>query len=112
MLKHASQTANKNIYISDYVLTQNKILASLEKATGEKWEVSNRSTTEAKSTGFEKLGKGDFSGIQDQILALVYNASNGANYTETKELDNELLGLPKPGPLDEVVEKIVKGEKV
>ncbi|MCJ1466174.1 hypothetical protein MMC07_004793 [Pseudocyphellaria aurata] len=91
----------------------NEILASLEKATGgEKWEVSNRDTAEAKATGFEKLGKGDFSGIADLILAGVWGPLKEVDYSSRRELANESLGLPKPEPLDVIIEKIVKGEKV
>ncbi|MCJ1428062.1 hypothetical protein MMC29_005969, partial [Sticta canariensis] len=87
-------------------------LASLEKATGgNKWEVSHRTTTETRTTGFEKLGKQDFSGTLDMIVAAIYE-SKEADYTLNNELLNGPLGLPKPEPLDVVVEKIVKGEKL
>ena len=45
------------------------------------------------------------------IVAAIYSSKEG-DYTKDNELANEPLGLPKPEPLDVVVEKIVKGEKV
>lgn len=83
------------------------------KATGgEKWQVSHRTTTEAKATEFERLGKGGFSAMEDLILVSVYVASSGAHHGADNELVNESLGLPKPGSLDVVVGRIVKGQKL
>lgn len=44
-------------------------------------------------------------------MAAIYG-SKESNYTLNNELVNGPLGLPEPEPLDVVVEKIVKGEKV
>ena len=44
-------------------------------------------------------------------MAAVFG-SKATDYTLDNELANGPLGLPKPEPLDVVVEKIVKGEKV
>lgn len=113
-LKHPSLSANKYIYVIDYRVSQNEILASLQKATGDKkWEVSHRTSAEARTTGFEKLGKGDFSGIADMLLGVaIYGAPKEFDYSLNHEVANEKLGLPKPEPLDVVIEKIVKGEQV
>lgn len=115
-LKNPSLTANRYIYISDYKVSQNEVLALLMKATGgDKWEVLHRTTAEARSNGFEKLTKGDFTGIGDLgdlILASIYGSSKETDYSLNREIANGSLGLPRPEPLDVVVEKIVKGEKV
>lgn len=112
LLKRPSLTANKNIYLSDYTVTQNELLAALEKATGgEKWEVSHRTAEETRATGFEKLGKHDYSGIADLIIASVYGP-DFVDYTADHELADKLLELPKPDSLDVVLKKIVNGEKV
>lgn len=112
LLKHPSLTANKNIYLSDYKFTQNELLAELEKATGgDKWEVSHRTAEETRATGYEKLGKHDYSGIADLIIASVYGP-DFVDYTADHELAHEQLELPKPDPIDVVLKKIVNGEKV
>ncbi|MCJ1466368.1 hypothetical protein MMC07_004987 [Pseudocyphellaria aurata] len=112
-LKNPSLTANKFIFINDFRVSQNEILASLEKATGgEKWEIERRTTAEAKSSGFEKLSKGDFSGVQDLILASIYGGGDEFDYSLHNESANGPLGLDKPESLDVIVEKVVKGEKV
>lgn len=113
ILKHPSTTRNKHIYISDYNNTQLDILAALEKATGgKKWTVTHKSTDETRKEGFDKLSKGDYSGIVLLIIAMVYSGDPEADYSAHKELANEKLGLPKAEPLDVAVAKIIKGEEV
>lgn len=55
--------------------------------------------------------KHDFSGVKPLILAVTYGEGRGSDFPSKETLSNELLGLPKED-LDEVVAKVVKGEKV
>lgn len=66
----------------------------------------------AQKEGFEKLAKYDFSGIKLLLQVVIYGKIPVQDYTLHEELANDTLGLPKPEPLDEVIAKIVKGEKV
>ncbi|KAI4176671.1 MAG: hypothetical protein LQ343_000963 [Gyalolechia ehrenbergii] len=111
ILSNPGETANRYIYIQSTKASQNQILAALEKSTGKKWNVNKRSTAEASQTGGEKLGKGDMSGILDLIIGGIYRGEPAANYDETRGLDNDLLGL-KQATLEELVDKLVKGQKV
>lgn len=110
-LSNPSETANRYIYIQSVKTSQNQILAAFEKSTGKKWTVKNRDTVEARQTGGEKLGKGDMSGIMDLIVGGIYSGEPAANYDELNKLDNDLLGL-KQASVEELVDKMVKGEKV
>lgn len=111
ILKNPDKTANKYLYIRSFVASQNEILAALERSTGKKWTTTAASTEELGKEGHERLGKGDWKGIPALILAAIYSGNPVLDYTTSRELQNEELGLPKE-TLDETVEKIVKGEEV
>ncbi|KAL8836936.1 MAG: hypothetical protein Q9170_002736 [Blastenia crenularia] len=111
ILSHPAETANRHIYIQSAKFTQNEMLAALEKSTGKKWDIKKRDTTEARQVGLQKLGKGDMSGLMDLLPGGIYSGEPESNYDETRKLDNELLGLQQP-PLEELVDKVVKGQKV
>lgn len=111
ILSHPDETANRYVYVQTVKFTQNQLLAALEKSTGKKWTVNKRSCAEARQTGGEKLAKGDMSGVQDSILGGMYTGEPAVDYEQTRKLDNDLVGV-KQAPLQELVDKIVKGQAV
>lgn len=95
ILSKPAETANKSIYIQSFNPTQNEILAALEEVTEAKWKVDTISTGDALVQGYEKLGKGDMSGIIGVLMSSTYGPANGNDFTKHATLSNELLGLPK-----------------
>lgn len=87
-------------------------MASLEKATGDKWKVTEASTEKLGKQGGEKLSKGDYSGIGDLIVSVIFSDDERLDYAKQRGLHNDDLGLPMQPPFDETVAKIVKGEEV
>jgi len=110
ILSKPSETANKSIYIQSFNPTQNEILAVLEEITDAKWKVDTISTGDALVQGYEKLGKGDMSGIVGVLMSSTYGAANGNDFTKHATLSNELLGLPKED-LKTVTREIVESGK-
>ncbi|KAF7884187.1 uncharacterized protein EAF02_004523 [Botrytis sinoallii] len=82
------------------------ILASLEKATDKKWDVSYVDAEEQKK--MEKMERGGFSGAMGLIRYVNSVKGYGGDYTEYEEMSNELLGVQKED-LDKVVRGIVEG---
>lgn len=111
VLQHPAETANRYVYVQSTVGTQNEILAALEKSTSEKWTINKISSADARKEGGEKLSKGDMSGILPSITGGIYSGEQKTNYDETHGTDNDLLGL-KQTPLEELVDKVVKGQPV
>jgi len=101
------KTANKYLYINSFTVSQNQVLASVEKATGKKWEVTHVDAEEEKKIGLEKVAKGDFSGAMALIRYITFVDGHGGNFGLYEESANELLSLPKQS-LDEVVAGLVK----
>ena len=93
-------------------MTQNEILAALEKATGEKWKTTSASAQELLKEGQEQISRGDFGGVKALIIGTIYAGVEALDYAKRRGLDNEALGLPKEEPLEVFIEKIVKGEEV
>ena len=101
------KTANKYLFIDSFTVSQIQVLASLEKATGKKWEVTHVDAEEEKKMGMEKMSKGDLSGAMSLIRYINCVNGHGGNYAEYEESANKLLSLPKQS-LDEVVAEILK----
>jgi hypothetical protein len=101
--------ANRYFFINSFTVSQNQILAALEKATARQWEVKHVDAEEEKKVGMEKLSRGDISGGQWLIRYIICVDGHGGNYGQYKESANELLFLPKE-TLDEVIADIVKGQ--
>lgn len=95
ILSKPQETANKRIYVASFTPTQNEVLAVLEELTGKKWTTNKISIQDAKAQGFEKLGKGDMSGIASILMSSTYGPDCGNDFTKHATLSNELLGLPK-----------------
>ena len=112
VLRNFAKTANKNIYVNSYRVTQNEILAALEKATGEKWKTTPASADELRKQGQEKASKGDYSGLMALILGTIYCGDEALDYAKRRGLDNNALGLPEEEPLEVFIDKVVRGEEV
>lgn len=109
VLEHAAETANKYVSINSFFVSQNEILAALEKTSGKKWETTEITIAEANKVGKEKLDQGDFSGTVLLIAGLAYS---GHEWVHHYGSDNKMLGLTQNEDLETVVAKIYNGEEV
>jgi len=111
-LLHPLETKNKYIYIHSFTLTQNKVLAALEKALGKKWEVTRSSVKEISASGHEHLRKGnEFYGLAETVTAAVYGYGNANNFGEKALVWNKVLGLPEED-LDTTIGAIAEKKRV
>ncbi|KAF4627566.1 hypothetical protein G7Y89_g10587 [Cudoniella acicularis] len=100
--EHLEETKNKYVYVNSFTLTQNKILGTLERLTGAKFEVESAETEELAKFGLEKLraSKGGEEGVAykdgdfEVITAAIYGHGGFNNFSRTRGLWNERLGLP------------------
>ncbi|KAH7412086.1 hypothetical protein DE146DRAFT_265780 [Phaeosphaeria sp. MPI-PUGE-AT-0046c] len=102
-LKYADQTANKQVYLADFMATANQVLESLERQSGQKFEVTRKDSGPELKLLREKYDAGDFNATFP-ILAITFGADVDVAYDFEKEQEvwNGRLGLPKV-TLDEVV---------
>lgn len=110
--KDVDSSANKYVYVSSHTVSQNQILAGLEKITGEKFAVTKEDSKIAIEEGHKKLGSGDYSAIPTLILAGVYGPAALGDFTKVDGgLWNERLGLSKED-LDASLKAVVSGKRV
>ena len=84
----------------------NGILASLEKATGKKWEVEYVKSEEEIRKGKDMLAAGDFMGMGTLAKAVSFSPGYGADFEAEEVLDNGKLALEKED-IDVVLQRLV-----
>lgn len=94
VLSKPEETANQSIFVDSFTATQNEVLAELEKATGEKWKVTESTTEYAKTEGQALFAKGDFAGLLWLLKVIILGEGYGSDFTKDPGLDNKKLGLP------------------
>jgi len=105
---YLAKTRNKDLFIRSFTVSQDEILASLEKATGKEWTRQEVNLDDAVRVANEKLARGDYSDLVTMIRGMTMDPTTGCNFDERGEVANELLDLPKES-LDEVVQRVVDG---
>ncbi|KAI0148365.1 NmrA-like family protein [Xylariaceae sp. FL1272] len=102
------ETRNKVLFLQSFCVSQNEVLESLEKATGEKWKVnyceSERYLREHKA----KADAGDKQAVEDLVFAL--GALDG-NWEGRENFAMGLLGLENED-MNEVVRRVVDESRV
>jgi len=117
--EHFEETRNKYIYVNSFTTTQNNVLAELEKATGSTFEITYQKTEDLHGIGLAKLteekgtvssGGGQYAaGAVETITSAIYGYGRLNEFSKTRGLWNEQLGLPKE-TIEKTVESIVGAE--
>ncbi|CAH0018773.1 unnamed protein product [Clonostachys rhizophaga] len=92
-LKNIDVTRNQYVYINSFTVTQNDVLHALERATGEKFELSEGTARGLWETSTEQVKNGNPLGTLDQISSAIYGEGGAANYSVDKGLWNDKIGL-------------------
>lgn len=110
--KELDASANKYVYIASHTVSQNQILAGLERVTGEKFAVTKVDSKKSIEENRAKLAKHDHSAILGLIQAAAYGDDGLGDFTKVAGgLWNEKLGLAKED-LDENLKTVVGGKRV
>jgi hypothetical protein len=104
ILQKPEETANKVLYIHSLHITQNELLAALEKATGDSFERINQSSEEELAKARPKMLDGDRSA--GEVVVAVWGIV-ATDWKGREGFANELLGL-KEENLEEEVRKAVE----
>ncbi|EFQ27058.1 NmrA-like family protein [Colletotrichum graminicola] len=108
-LKKPKLTRNQHVYVNSFTVTQNKVLSALEKATGDKFVVSQGSVEELWQGGAAQLEQGQPLGILAMIAGALYGKGGLAYFSNTKGLWNERLALPQED-LEEFIGNYIRGK--
>jgi len=97
---------NKVLYIQSFCVSQLDVLASLERATGEKWNVRYLESGSFIEEHRIKADAGDKEAVEDLVFAL--GALDG-NWEEREGFAMDLLGLENES-LDDTVKRVVESQ--
>ncbi|KAF2119781.1 hypothetical protein BDV96DRAFT_486581 [Lophiotrema nucula] len=102
------ETTNKQIFLSDFVTTSNEIIASLEKQTGVKWNITKRDSKPELLTLRKRFDEGDYNATYPLLtLSFVADVDVGYDFPKERRIWNEQLGLPAQY-LDKVVKEAIE----
>ncbi|MCJ1313038.1 hypothetical protein MMC25_006714 [Agyrium rufum] len=103
-----SDYKNKYIYVKSFDVTQNQMLASVQRATGTTdadWTITHVALDEWMQQGWEKLKSGNFMGFINVMYGRTFTKGLGDQF-HGREVANEKLGLEEED-LDEVTKRVV-----
>jgi nucleoside-diphosphate-sugar epimerase len=105
VLQKEDETKNRMLYIQSFCVTQNEVLKSLERVTGQSWQVENVDSEDYIREARVRLDQRDPKAQEDLVSAL---GIVDANWEGKDDFANSLLGL-KTEDLDQVVRKVIVG---
>jgi uncharacterized protein YbjT (DUF2867 family) len=102
-------TKNQTIYISSHTATQSKILAGLEKLTGEKFKVETVDGKKLLEESSAKVKSGNFQipDIYSIIQSIAFSSGLGNLSDHSKKSWNTKLGLPEEEDLEASLKKVL-----
>ncbi|KAL9095178.1 MAG: hypothetical protein Q9165_002434 [Trypethelium subeluteriae] len=111
ILQHPKETENKYVYVNSFTLTQNQVLAAIERESGESFQVTRMSTTELRDEGYRNIKEGNLGlGFPQVVSSAIYGHGGLNNFSASKELSNALLGLREES-LNETIKEVLKERK-
>ncbi|KAL2671607.1 hypothetical protein Neosp_014197 [[Neocosmospora] mangrovei] len=106
----AKSLKNPEATRNDFTVTQNQVVGALERATGEKFEISHGTVEGLWQDGATQVKEGQLLGTLAMLAGAIYGKGGLANFSVTKGLWNEKLGLPQED-LDVFIKGYVAGKK-
>jgi hypothetical protein len=103
VLQKEDETKNRMLYIQSFCVTQNEVLESLERVTGQSWQVERVDSEEYIREARVRLDQRDPEAVENLVSAV---GIVDANWEGKGDFANSLLGL-KTEDLDQVVRKVI-----
>lgn len=107
VLQRHQDTRNRAVYVQSFCPTQLEILASLERATGNKWHTQHLDSNAFLERESKRLEAGDGEATEEIVFVL---GTVDADWTRKDGFAMELLGLQDEN-LDQVVREVVAAHK-
>lgn len=107
VLQRHEATRNRAVYVQSFCPTQLEILASLERATGNKWHTQHLDSNAFLERESKRLAAGDHEALEEIVFVL---GTVDADWTRKDGYAMKLLGLEDEN-LDEVICEVVAAHK-
>lgn len=105
VLQKEDETRNRMLYIQSFCVTQNEVLRSLERATGQDWQVEHLKSEEYVQAIKREIDQDPGNDEAGENLVSVVGIVD-ANWEAKDDFANGLLGL-KNENLDEVIKRVI-----
>ncbi|MCJ1329506.1 hypothetical protein MMC10_006186 [Thelotrema lepadinum] len=89
-LVHAEETRDRFVFVQSFLVTQNELVAALEKVTGDKFEVTREDSRTWMEVNVPKAKEGDMTGVFNTIWGVCVTDSD---FTKKVDFANGMLGL-------------------
>ncbi|UZJ57570.1 hypothetical protein CBS101457_006890 [Exobasidium rhododendri] len=106
VMSHPDDTAGKYMLVNSFTITQNELLAHLERVTQEKWQSEHVDSEQRKKDGLNLLAQGNFAGLGNLWSVYLNTDGKGQVGRLEKHIANDTLQLPKED-IDDVIRKLV-----
>lgn len=104
ILQRPDVTKNRMLYCQSFCVSQNEVIASFERATGQKWTVQRHDSKQYQAEEKKKADAGNNEAVENLVWLL---GAIDANWELRKDFAMQDLGLQNED-LDAVVRKVVK----
>jgi nucleoside-diphosphate-sugar epimerase len=94
-LEQPEAIKNRHVYINSFTTSQLEVVQALEQITGDKIIVSHESIENLRQRGNKRLQEGSRAGLLDLISSAFYGELGLCEFSGTRGLWNERLGLPQ-----------------
>ncbi|KIW16371.1 hypothetical protein PV08_06422 [Exophiala spinifera] len=96
VINNLEATKNRDIYVHDTAITQNKLIEIARKRDGRDWTTTTVSTADVEQNAYKSLEKGTPSDLLSASLGFIARACWGSGYggNFTPKLNNDILGIP------------------
>lgn len=106
-----SDFANKHIYISSFLLSQQDMLAAVQKnmkaSSPHEWTSYSVDLQQVLDAAFQRLRQGDHAAALEWISASNFAPGSGNDFAANRETANKILGLPEED-LDEATRRAIE----
>ncbi|KAI9893125.1 MAG: hypothetical protein M1814_000673 [Vezdaea aestivalis] len=112
VLRKPDETKNKMLYVGSVSITQNQLLASVEKITGDKYTSETVSALKSREEGASQLAQGNVFGMYDLLKGVIFGGPDFTNdFKKFHGLSNDLLGVPNRN-VDDAVTAALKNDNL
>lgn len=103
VMQKPEETKNRMLYVHSHYVTQNEVLAELERTTGEEWKRVPQNSEEELKVARKRMAEGDREATEDVVAVWGIVASD---WKEKEGFANELLDLEE-GDLEKTVRRVL-----
>ncbi|KAI1459585.1 NAD(P)-binding protein [Annulohypoxylon moriforme] len=105
VLKHPNETANRHVKARSIQVCQNQLLDSLQRVSGQSWEVKRGTTSDLLESGRKKHQAGDRTWLLELMVYQLFSPEGRCIVVSDEDSDADLLEMKAESP-DDIARKV------